>query len=104
MAAAAAARRRRRHRVSTSVNMQCMQFYLVGGAVRDGLLGLAVRGYFSLYHLMAVSFAPQLAQVVTDRLVARMFPSVAFAGLAVLLLLIDILFIPGDRWVNEPAA
>ena len=68
------------------------------------LLGLAVRGYFSLYHLMAVSFAPQLAQVVTDRLVARMFPSVAFAGLAVLLLLIDILFIPGDRWVNEPAA
>ena len=66
------------------------------------LLGFAVRGYFSLYHLLAVSFAPQLAQVVTDRLVARMFPSVAFAGLAVLFLLVDILFIPGDRWVTEP--
>ena len=67
------------------------------------LLGFAVRGYFSLYHLLAVSFAPQLAQVVTDRFVARMFPSAAFIGMAVLLLLVDILFIPGDRWVNEPS-
>lgn len=66
------------------------------------LLGLAVRGYFSLYHLLAVSFAPQLAQVVTDRFVARMFPSGAFIGLAVLFLLVDILFIPADRSVNEP--
>jgi len=66
------------------------------------LLGIAVRGYFSLYHLLAVSFAPQLAQVVTDRFVARMFPSAVFVGLAVLFLLVDILFIPGDRWVSEP--
>jgi hypothetical protein len=66
------------------------------------LLGFAVRGYFSLYHLLAVSFAPQLARVVTDSFVARMFPSAAFIGLAVIFLLVDILFIPGDRWVNEP--
>jgi hypothetical protein len=65
------------------------------------LLGLAVRGYFSLYHLLAVDFAPQLAQVVTDRFVVRMFPTAAFIGLAVLFLLVDILFIPGDRWVSE---
>jgi hypothetical protein len=66
------------------------------------LLGFAVRGYFSLYHLLAVSFAPQLAQVVTDRFVARMFPFVAFVGLGILFLLVDIIFIPADRWVNEP--
>ncbi len=64
------------------------------------LLGIAVRGYFSLYHLLAVSFAPQLAQAVTDSFVARMFPSAAFVGLAVLFLLVDIIFIPGDRWVS----
>jgi hypothetical protein len=67
------------------------------------LLGIAVRGYFSLYHLLAVTFAPQLAQGVTDTFVARMFPSAAFAGLAVIFLLVDILFIPADRWVSEPA-
>ncbi len=66
------------------------------------LLGIAVRGYFSLYHFLAVSFAPQLAKVLTDPFVARMFPSAAFMGLAVLFLLVDILFIPGDRWVSEP--
>jgi hypothetical protein len=66
------------------------------------LLGFAVRGYFSLYHLLAVSFAPQLSQVVTDSFVARMFPSAVFIGLAVLFLLADILFLRGDRWVSEP--
>src|SRR5208337_3940605 len=50
------------------------------------LLALAIRGYFSLYHLLAVSFAPQLAEVMTDAFVARMFPSAVFVGLAVILL------------------
>jgi hypothetical protein len=66
------------------------------------LLGIAVRGWFSLYHLLAGSFAPQLARVVTDSFVARMFPAAAFAALAVLFLLVDILFIPADRWASEP--
>ncbi len=65
------------------------------------LLAISVRAYFSLYHLLAVSFAPQLSQVVTDPFVARMFPSAVFVGLAVIFLLVDILFIPGDRWVSE---
>ena len=68
------------------------------------LLGIAVRGWFSLYHLLAVSFAPQLAQVVTDSFVARMFPSAVFVGLAVIFLLVDILFVPGDRWVSGHAS
>ena len=68
------------------------------------LLGIAIRGYFSLYHLLAVSFAPQLAQAVTDSFVARMFPSGAFVALAVLFLLVDIIFIPGDRLVREQAS
>jgi hypothetical protein len=65
------------------------------------LLGLAMRGYFSLYHFLAVDFAPRLAQVVTDTFAARMFPTAAFLGLGVLFLLVDIIFIPGDRWVSQ---
>jgi hypothetical protein len=61
----------------------------------------AVRGYFSLYHWLAVAAAPRIAAVVTDRLVARLVPSAAFLGIGVLLLLVDILFIPADRWVAE---
>lgn len=68
------------------------------------LLGIAVRGWFSLYHLLAVTFAPQLTKAVTDAFVTRMFPSAVFIGLAVLFLLVDILFIPGDRWVREHAS
>ena len=68
------------------------------------LLGIAVRGWFSLYNLLAVTFAPQLAKAVTDAFVTRMFPSAVFIGLAVLFLLVDILFIPGDRWVSERAS
>jgi hypothetical protein len=33
-----------------------------------------------------------------------MFPSAAFIGLAVLFLLVDIIFIPGDRWVGGHAS
>ena len=68
------------------------------------LLGIAMRGYFSLYHLLAVSFAPQLARAVTDSFVARMFPSGIFVGLAVLFLLVDIIFIPGDRLASGHAS
>jgi hypothetical protein len=64
------------------------------------ILVIAVRGYFSLYHLLAVQLAPQISQAFSDDLVARLAPSAAFAALAVLLLLMDILFIPGDRWSN----
>ena len=65
-------------------------------------LVIAVRGYFSLYHLLAVQLAPQLRQAFSDDLVARLSPSAAFGVLAVLLLLVDILFIPADRW-SSPA-
>jgi hypothetical protein len=66
------------------------------------LLGIAVRGYFSLYHLLASDFVPQLSRVVTDGFVVRMFPTAAFVGLGVIFLLVDILFLSGDRWVSEP--
>ena len=64
------------------------------------LLVLAVRGYVALWHVLSVSVAPRIAGLVTDQLLARMFPSAVMAGLAVVLLLIDILFIPADRWRN----
>jgi len=68
------------------------------------LLMLAVRGYFLLYHLLATRFAAAVAGAVTDPLLARLFPSASFIVLGVLLLLVDILFIPADRWSRiEPA-
>lgn len=62
------------------------------------LLVIAVRGYFSLYHLLAVRLAPQIGQVIADSLVARLAAPAAFAIIGVVLLLIDILFVPADRW------
>ena len=62
------------------------------------LLVIAVRGYFSLYHLLATTAAPHVAAAVTDPFLVRLFPSAALAALGVVLVLVDILFIPADRW------
>jgi hypothetical protein len=62
------------------------------------LLLLAVRGYAALWHLLSVAAAPRVARYVADALLVRMFPSAVMAILAAVLLLIDILFIPADRW------
>jgi hypothetical protein len=68
------------------------------------LLVIAVRGYFSLYHLLAVRLAPQIGQIVSDSLAARLSASAAFAVIGVVLLLVDILFVPADRWSNPEAS
>ena len=68
------------------------------------LLVIAVRGYFSLYHLLATTIAPQIATVITDRFMVGLFPSAAFAALGILLVLVDIIFIPPDRWAKGEAA
>ena len=65
------------------------------------LLVIAGRASFSLYHLLSADLAPQVARAVTDGLVVRLFPSVVLGVIGVLLLLVDILFIPADRWVRE---
>jgi hypothetical protein len=65
------------------------------------LLVIVFRGYFSLYHLMAVQLAPRVAAIVSDRLAARMFPVAAMAAIGVVLLLVDIIFIPSHRWKGE---
>jgi hypothetical protein len=68
------------------------------------LLVIAVRGYFSLYHLLAVTLAPRITAAISDPLLARMFPVGVMAVIGVVLLLVDILFIPADRWTAEEAA
>ena len=65
------------------------------------LLIIAMRGYFSLYHLLAVRLAPDVGRILADKLAAALFPSGVMAGLGIILLLIDVLFIPADRWVAE---
>jgi hypothetical protein len=68
------------------------------------LLAVAIRGYFSLYHLLATTLAPRIASSVSDPALVRLFPSAALAALGVVLLLVDILFIPPDPWKREEAA
>jgi hypothetical protein len=68
------------------------------------LLVISGRGFFWLYHALSADLAPQVARIVTDSLVARLFPSVVLAVIGVIFLLIDILFIPADRWVIEGQA
>ncbi len=58
----------------------------------------AIRGYFLLYHFLAVDLRPEVARAIADPLVIRLFPSAAFIFLGILFLLIDILFVPADRW------
>jgi hypothetical protein len=72
--------------------------------VNLALLGFAVRSWFWLYHFLAVSAVPQLTRAMTDSLVARMAPTGAFLAIGVLLLLVDIIFLPGGRGAGEPAA
>jgi hypothetical protein len=68
------------------------------------LLAIAMRGYFSLYHLLAATLAPRIASAISDPVLVRLFPSAALAALAVILLLVDILFIPPDRWTKGDLA
>jgi hypothetical protein len=68
------------------------------------ILFIATRGYLSLYHLLGVTLAPRIAAAIPDALAARMVPSAAFAAIGVLLLLVDIIFIPADRWTAEVRA
>jgi hypothetical protein len=63
---------------------------------------VAVRLYFLLYHFLSVGLAPEAAKVITDPLVAKLFPSVVFAVLGVVFLLVDVLFVP-DRGLKGEA-
>jgi len=68
------------------------------------LLLTAVRGYFLLYHVLATRFTATVAGALTDPAIARLFPSAVFFILGVILLLVDVLFVPADRWTRtEPA-
>ena len=41
--------------------------------------------------------------MIADPLIARLAPSLALAGLGIVLLLVDILFVPADRWTQAEA-
>ncbi len=68
------------------------------------LLLCAVRGYVSLYHLLATRLSGSIASFVTDPLLVVLFPSAAFLALGLILLLIDILLIPAERWAGGAPA
>jgi hypothetical protein len=64
------------------------------------LLMAAVRGYFLLYHSLATSLAPAISAAVSDPVLVRLFPATSFIVLGIILLLVDILFIPANRWME----
>ncbi|HTP58101.1 MAG TPA: hypothetical protein VMM82_04230, partial [Spirochaetia bacterium] len=66
------------------------------------LLLIAARAYFLLYHTLATRLAPAVSGAVTDPALARLFPSVSFVVLGIVLLLVDIIFIPAKRWMDAP--
>lgn len=65
------------------------------------LLVLAARASLLLYHAIAVDLAPAVNRIVADPLLARLAPSAAFIVIGVLLLLVDILFVPASRSATE---
>jgi len=64
------------------------------------LLLIAARAYFLLYHALATRLAPAVSGAVTDPALARLFPSASFVVLGIVLLLVDIIFIPPKRWME----
>ncbi len=68
------------------------------------LLMAAVRGYFLLYHSLAVSLAPAISAAVSDPVLVRLFPATSFIVLGIILLLVDVLFIPANRWMEGQEA
>jgi hypothetical protein len=65
------------------------------------LLVIAVRACLLLHHALSVDLAPAIDRIVSDPLLARLAPSAAFVALGVLLLLVDILLVPSERWSAE---
>jgi hypothetical protein len=63
----------------------------------------AVRAYFLLYHFLSITVGPAIGKGVTDPLIVKLFPSIAFMILGVLFLIVDIVFIPNNR-MNEGKA
>ena len=51
--------------------------------------------------VLAVNLAPAIRRVVADPLLQLLAPSAAYIVVGVLLLLVDILFVPADRWTVE---
>ena len=72
--------------------------------INVALLGIAVRGWFWLYHYLAVSAVPALSRAVADSFVVRMAPAGAFLAIGVLFLLVDIIFLPSPRARAEGVA
>jgi hypothetical protein len=64
------------------------------------LLLIAARAYFLLYHVLATRLAAAVSGAVTDPGLARLFPSASFVVLGIILLLVDIIFIPARRWTD----
>ncbi len=62
------------------------------------ILAVALRAVILFYHFLSTTLRPEVAKVITDPLVVRLFPSITLGVIGVIFLLVDILFIPADRY------
>ena len=62
------------------------------------LLAVALRAVILFYHFLSTTVRPEVSKVIADPLVVRLFPSIILAIIGVIFLLVDILFIPADRY------
>jgi len=67
------------------------------------LVLLLIRGVLYLYALIRLDFADELGKLITESSLARILPSLVMIGLGVLLILIDILFVPSRSGEEEGA-
>jgi len=66
------------------------------------LLGvLTLRLFFALLRFLKAGLAEELGKILADPVLVRNLPAVLLIALGSLLLLLDILFVPFDRWKRE---
>ncbi len=79
-----------------------MFFRLSRWPLANVLLGLLImRGFLALFRLLREGLAGQLAKLLPNPALLAYLPEVALLAVGVILLLVDLLFFPFDRWQRE---
>ena len=79
-----------------------MFFRLSRWPLANVLLGLLImRGFLALFRLLREGLAGQLAKLLPNPTLLAYLPEVALLAVGLILLLVDLLFFPFDRWQRE---
>jgi hypothetical protein len=79
-----------------------MFFRLSRWPLANVLLGLLImRGFLALFRLLRDELAGQMAKLLPNPALLDYLPEVALLVVGLILLLVDLLFFPFDRWQRE---